>query len=143
MLVMGIDVRTTNEGGKAAKDISSLWGRFYREGIQEKIPYQKTGEVLGLYTEYERDHTKPYTLVAGCEVTLSDHVPKGLVAKHVPAAKYAVFQISGPFPDNLVKTWAWIWKSDLRRTYTGDFEVYPLGFDFETNPDILLYVAIS
>lgn len=143
MLVMGIDVRTTNEGGKAAKDISSLWGRFYRESTQAKIPNQKTGEVLGLYTEYEKDHTKPYTLVAGCEVTLSGKIPEGFVIKKVPAAKYAVFQIKGPFPANLVNTWAWIWQSELRRTYTGDFEIYPPGFHPETNPDTLLYVAIS
>ncbi len=143
MLVMGIEVRTTNEGGKAAADISSLWGRFYRENIQAMIPHQKTGEVVGLYTEYEKDHTKPYTLVAGCEVILSGSVPKGFVVKKVPAAKYAVFQIPGPFPSSLVDTWSWIWKSELRRTYTGDLEVYPPGFDHESNPELLLYVAIS
>lgn len=140
---MGIEIRTTNEGWQAARDIPPFWGRFYREGIQGFIPNQKTGEVLGLYCEYEKDHTKPYTLVAGCEVTVAGATPKGLVVKKLPAAKYAVFEISGKFPDKLMEVWQWIWAGNLRRTYTGDFELYPLGFDPENNSDLLLYVAIE
>ena len=143
MLVMGIETRTTNENAQAPKDIAPLWGRFYRENIQSQIPNQKTGEVLGLYCEYEKDHTKPYTLVAGCEVTLAGDTPPGFVLKHVPAAKYAVFEIHGKFPQAVLDVWQWLWQGNLRRTYTGDFEVYPLGFHPNENPDLLLYIAIS
>ncbi len=142
MQVMGIELRTTNENMQSAVDIAPFWGRFYRENIQSKIPNQKTGEVLGLYCEYEKDHTKPYTLLAGCEVTLVGDIPADLVVKRVPAAKYAVFEITGKFPDQLMKVWKWIWEGNLRRTYTGDFEIYQLGFDAGENTDIHLYVAI-
>ena len=143
MQVMGIEIRTTNENWQSGKDIPPFWGQFYREQIQAQIPNQKTGEVLGLYCEYEKDHTKPYTIVAGCEVTLVGEIPEGLVVKQIPAAKYAVFEISGKFPDQMMEVWQWIWEDHLRRTYTGDFELYPLGFEPESNSDLLLYVAIN
>lgn len=143
MQVMGLALRTTNEEMQSAKEIPLLWERFYNEGIQSEIPNQKTGEVLGLYCEYEKDHTKPYTLVAGCEVTLVGEVQEGLVLKKIPAAKYATFEISGNFPEQLMKVWMWIWEGNLKRSYTGDFEVYPPGFHPETNSDLLLYVAID
>ncbi|MBS0629100.1 MAG: effector binding domain-containing protein [Verrucomicrobia bacterium] len=143
MQIMGIDLRTTNENWQSARDLPPFWGKFYREQIQMQIPNQKTGEVLGLYCEYEKDHTKPYTLVAGCEVTVAGSLPKGLVIKHVPAARYAVFKISGKFPAQLMEVWQWIWKGNLKRTFVADFELYPLGFHPETNPDLLLYVGIK
>jgi len=143
MQVMGIEVRTTNEGWQAAHDIPPFWGRFYGDGVQWKIPNQKTGEVLGLYCEYEKDHTKPYTLVGGCEVTIVGSIPPGLVVKHIPAAKYAVFKISGKFPEKLMEVWQWIWQGNLRRTFVADFELYPLGFHPESNPDVLLYIGIK
>jgi predicted transcriptional regulator YdeE len=140
MQIMGIEMRTSNE--HSLKEITPFWEHFYRENIQALIPNQKTGEVLGLYCEYEKDHTQPYTLVAGCEVTLVGDIPKGLVVKKIPAAKYAVFEITGKFPEELLKAWQWIWEGHLQRTYAGDLEIYQLGFDGIENTDIHLYVAI-
>ncbi len=138
---MGVELRTSLQN--APTDIAPFWRDFYRDNIQEKIPNQKTGEVLGLYCEYESDHTGPYTLVAGCEVTLVGDVPNGFVVKHLPAAKYAVFEVSGEFPHKLMEAWEWIWEGHLKRTFAGDFEVYPLGFHPNDNPDLLLYIAID
>lgn len=143
MQVMGIALRTTNEDWQSAKDIPPFWGRFYYEEISKKIPNKKTGEVLGFYCEYEKDHTRPYTLVAGCEVTNVGEIPEGLVVKQAPASKYAVFKIKGPFPHKLMEAWQWIWEGHLNRTYTGDFELYPIDFHPETNPNLTLYIAIE
>lgn len=143
MQIMGISIRTTNENAKAAQDLPPFWGRFFSEQIQAQIPYQKTGEVIGLYCEYESDHTKPYTVVAGCEVTVAGDAAEGMVVKHLPESKYAVFEISGPFPQTLMDAWQWIWQSDLKRTYTGDFELYQIGFDAEENTDIHIYIAVE
>lgn len=143
MQVMGIQIRTTNEDWQVAEDLPPFWGRFWRENTPSKIPNQKTGEALGLYCEYEKDHTKPYTLVAGCEVTLVGEIPEGLVVKRVPASNYAVFRIKGEYPAALMKAWEWVWEGHLERTYTGDLEIYPPGFDPEENPEMLLYIAIK
>lgn len=140
---MGIALRTTNENMQMAEDLPPFWGRFWRENTPKKIPNKKSADVIGLYCEYEKDHTKPYTLIAGCEVTLAADIPEGMVLKQVPASRYAVFHIKGPFPDALMETWQWIWQGHLNRTFTGDLEVYPPGFDPVENPDTLLYIAIA
>lgn len=143
MLVMGVELRTTNENWEVAKVIGPFWGHFWRENLPSKIPHKKTNDVLGFYCEYEKDHTKPYTIVAGCEVTMADQVPKGFVVKKAPASKYALFTIKGKYPDALMQAWQWIWNSPLRRTYTGDFELYPAGWDFLNNTEMQLFIAIS
>jgi predicted transcriptional regulator YdeE len=143
MQIMGISTRTTNENAQSAKDLGALWERFFAEQMPSKIPYQKTGEVVGLYCDYESDHSGAYTGVAGFEVTVVGDVPEGMAVKHLPAAKYAVFEISGPFPEKLQEAWQWIWKSDLKRTYTGDFDLYQIGFDGDEHTDIHIYIAIE
>lgn len=140
MQIVGIEIRTSNKD--AINTIPPFWGRFYREKIQAQIPNQKTGEVLGLYCEYETDHTGPYTLVAGCEVTLAGYIPKGLVVKHIPAAKYAVFETSGKFPEKMMEVWEWVWQRHLKRTFVADFELYQIGFDAQSNTDVHVYIGI-
>ncbi len=36
--VIGISVRTTNANGQSAKDIETLWGKFWGAEIQKQIP---------------------------------------------------------------------------------------------------------
>jgi len=140
--VVGIGVRTTNKGGQAMQDIPPLWQRFYDESLSEKIPDRIDDEVLGLYSDYESDHTEPYTLIIGCRVNSFDSIPEDMVAKSVPSARYAVFTAQGKFPESLIKKWQDIWTSDLYRTYTGDFEVYGEQFGDPENSEVEVYVAI-
>jgi len=141
--VMGIELRTTNEKAQAVHDIPKFWARFYAEKIWEKVPYQKTDDFFGLYTDYEQEHYKEYSLTAGCEVTHVYDIPEGFVIKKIPASKYAVFEIKGDFPDTLLKIWSWIWQGGLDRRYTGDFELYPRDFHPGKNPDLKLYISIK
>lgn len=53
--IIGISVRTTNEGGQAAKDLGQLWQQFYVRGVQEQIPNKENGDVYAVYTNYESD----------------------------------------------------------------------------------------
>jgi predicted transcriptional regulator YdeE len=143
MLVVGVSVRTTNENWQVAEDLPPFWGTFWRENIPDQIQNKTNGDVLGLYCEYEKDHTKAYSFVAGCEVNMVYDLPERMILKRVPAAKYAVFRIQGLFPAALMEVWNWIWEGHLDRTYTGDFEVYPVEFSSPENTDMLLYVAIK
>ncbi|WP_119459688.1 GyrI-like domain-containing protein [Rhodospirillaceae bacterium SYSU D60014] len=119
--IVGIAARTSNsEGGR----IAALWQRFYAEGIQQRIPDRLSDDVYSLYTDYESDHTGPFTLVIGCAVSKAEALPDGLVAKAVPAAKYAVIDATGPQPDTVMQQWQAIWASDLPRSYSGDFDLY-------------------
>ncbi|MEN9327795.1 MAG: hypothetical protein RI947_603 [Candidatus Parcubacteria bacterium] len=122
--IVGITIRTTNEHDTAMKDIGVLWNKFYFDNIMEEIPQKVNEEIISLYTDYEKDFTKPYSVILGHKVNNNNFVPDGMASKTVPAAKYAVFHVEGQLPQELIKVWKWIWKSDLERTYTGDFEVY-------------------
>lgn len=122
MHVMGISCRTTNR--EAHQNIPQLWGRIQNEPILENIPNKVSNEIIALYCEYESDHTQAYTLIVGCEVSHIDQIPQGMVAKTVPAAIYSVFPVQGESPKEIFETWQTVWKSDLKRAYTYDMEVY-------------------
>ena len=66
--LIGISLRTTNENGKAAKEIGELWEKFLNENISDAIPNKVDNTVYSLYTDYEGDYTKPYTAILGCPV---------------------------------------------------------------------------
>ena len=142
--VVGISVRTTNEDNQAAKDIGETWKEFHTSGVFDQIPNKNGTDIVGLYTNYEKDHTKPYTFIAGFFVSsVPDIMPPGLAQAHLPKSKYALFHIDGPFPQALQDAWEYVWESDLKRTYTGDCEIYKEDFHPVDNPKIDLYIAIE
>ena len=86
--IIGISVRTTNEGGQAATDIPALWNRFMSEGIADRIQNKIDQSIYCIYTDYEKDHTKPYTTLIGCSVDQLDNTPAGMVGKNFSGGKY-------------------------------------------------------
>jgi predicted transcriptional regulator YdeE len=70
-------LRTTNENNQAAQDIPVLWEKLMNEGIVNAIPNKIDTTIYSLYTDYEKDHTKPYTTILGCKVENIDHIPEG------------------------------------------------------------------
>lgn len=133
--IVGIAVRTANFDGSAQKDIPAIFNRFFEEQILSKIPNKSGTDFICLYTDYEGDYTAPYTCLVGCEVSSLDVIPEGMVAKELPAANYAVFSSK---PEEILKTWQHIWKSDLDRAYIGDFQVYS-----QDSPEVKVYVGLK
>jgi predicted transcriptional regulator YdeE len=131
-IAAGIEVRTTNreEMSPATAKIPGLWRRFYQERLLEKIPSKKpTGMPMGVYSKYKTDHTGPYYLLAGTEVSSLDELPGGMTGVTISGGKYLVFTAQGPMPKILIETWMTIWdyfsKSSIyKRAYTTDFELY-------------------
>ncbi|MEG0929116.1 GyrI-like domain-containing protein [Chryseobacterium sp.] len=141
--VIGIAVRTTNENNQAAKDIPVLWEKLMKENIVENIPNKLDNAVYSIYTDYEKDHTKPYTTILGCKVASLDHIPEGMVGKSFDGGDYVKFTPKGNLSENLViNEWIKIWNMDLGRTFTADFEVYGEKAinPAETEVDILIAV---
>jgi len=139
--VIGIPLRTSNE--KAADEIGAHWQKFYTSDILAKIPDKKNGAVVALYTDYESDHTKPYTLILGAMINNNGSaVPETMVIKKVPTAKYAVFPVTGEMPAAIFETWGQIWNVGLERTYTGDFELYDPRPNNPEQMQIEIYIAI-
>ncbi len=142
-LFIGLELRTSNE--EMPSQVNAHWGRFYSEFLH-KIPNRVDGSVLALYTDYEGDYTKPFSYIVGCEVSSLDEIPEGMVGRVIPQSEYALFTTDGPFPKCMIDTWQKIWhaeKSDIRRTYTNDFELYGPDFDPGKNPKVAIYIAVK
>ena len=122
--------------------IPALWDRFFREGITEKIPNKVADEPYGVYFDYEGDHEKPYTMMAGCLVTSLAEIPEGLTGHTAKATTYAHIEVIGAFPSALVQAWQEVWKSDLPRAFATDFEHYSPLFN-RTPPRVDLYLSLK
>lgn len=123
--VIGIAVRTTNENEQAGTDIPALWGRFINEAVLDRIPDKMDNAVLSVYTDYESDHTRPYTTILGCRVASLDDIPEGMVGKSFDGGNYVKLSAKGDLMKGLViNKWTEIWAMDLNRTFTADFEIY-------------------
>jgi len=120
--VAGIAVRTTNQNGRALKDIGDLWSTFMSENIQTKIPAKYADDVYCVYTDYETDHTGWYTAVLGCRVTEAGH--NGMFVALVPSGNYRQYKPEGKLPDNIGEAWMQIWSESDARSYVADYDLY-------------------
>mgnify|MGYP003390128947 CR=1 FL=1 len=142
--IIGISIRTTNENQQAASDITALWNKFMTEGILEQIPNKTDQMIYCVYTDYEKDHTKPYTTILGCKVESLDSIPEGMVGKRIDTANYELFTPKGNLMQGLVyNEWLKIWDLNLPRAFTSDFEVYgPKAQNFE-NAEVDIFIAVK
>jgi predicted transcriptional regulator YdeE len=141
--VIGISVRTTNENGQAAQDIPALWQKFMLEESIHKIPNKIDDTIYCIYTDYEKDHTKPYTTILGCKVENLNNIPEGMIGKTFAEALYAKRSPKGNLLKGLVyNEWLQIWNSDLNRTFTADFEVYGEKSQDMENAEVDIFVGI-
>ena len=143
MIIVGISCRTSNAPEDGPQDIPQLWGRFYNEDIMNKIPNKASQEVIALYCDYEGDYTKPYSIVIGCPVNSLEAVPQGMVAKRIPSGSFAVFRAVGEYPASLIETWGKIWQTELKRSYTGDYEFYGDKFISGSPKEVEVLIAIE
>ncbi|MGW9684136.1 GyrI-like domain-containing protein [Flagellimonas sp. 2504JD1-5] len=123
--IVGLSIRTSNDPGKADKEIPQLWEKFMADNTVARIPNKVDETIYAIYTDYEGDHTRPYTMVIGCNVFNLDNIPDDLTVKMVPPANYTKFTAKGDLTkDAVINTWMDIWNTDLKRTYTTDMEIY-------------------
>jgi predicted transcriptional regulator YdeE len=129
--VVGIAARTSNAKEMTGDGvIGKQWARLMQENFVSKIPNKADAAIVAVYTDYASDHDGEYTFLLGARVTSDKDVPAGMVAKKVPAGKYAVFTSEkGPAPQVVPALWMKI--NSLQKTavggdrsYRADFEVY-------------------
>ena len=93
--VVGISIRTSNAKEMSGNGvIAQQWDRFMKEGLLGKIPNKVDPNILAVYIDYESGANGAYTFMIGARVSSAEDVPLGMVARKVPAGRYAVF-ISG------------------------------------------------
>ncbi len=142
--IIGISIRTTNENGQASKEIAELWGKFMSESILEKIPNKVDNEIYSLYTNYESDHTKPYTAILGCKVENLDDIPNGMVGKSFSGGTYTKITAKGDLMQGLVvNQWSKIFEMELDRTFDTDFEIFGEKAQNPSDAEVYFYVGIK
>lgn len=134
--VVGVSAITSNDDPKMSEVIGGLWGKFYQGGLSTSIKNKLNEYSIGLYSDYSRD---VYCVTVGNEVSKAEN--KELSVKIIPAGKYAKFSVHGHMVTAVANAWSEIWKMDLCRSFTGDFEEY-LNSDWE-NGDINIYIALK
>ncbi|WP_026968716.1 GyrI-like domain-containing protein [Algoriphagus terrigena] len=116
--------KTTNEGGQSGIDCGSLWQKFEKEEILQRIPDKLSSEIFAVYFEYEGDYTRPFSYFVGCRVSDDAVVPAEMESLLVPAGKYIQLQAKGVMPGCVADAWRGIWNSTIDRAYAFDYEKY-------------------
>ena len=142
--VIGIAVRTTNENGQSGHDIPALWSRFLSEGIFDKIPNKIDQTIFCIYTDYEKDYTRPYTTILGCKVANLEIIPDGMVGKTFETGNYTQRTAKGSILQGVVfEEWVKIWQSDIPRAYTADFEMYGEKAQNPEDAEVDILIAVQ
>jgi len=148
--VIGIYARTSNAKEMTADGvIGKLWVHFGQDGVLGKIPNKADQNTVVVYTDYTSDKNGEYTFLLGAKVTSDANVPAGMVAKKVPAGRYAVFTTEkGPGQKVVPETWMKINslpRSEIGgdRVYRADFEIYDQHATDPQNLQADIYVGIK
>lgn len=142
-IITGVAIKTTNQDGKSITDIGKQWQKLFEKGIYSRIENKVNNKTIGLYTEYEGDYTKPYMFIAGAEVSKETESDEEIVNLVIPKGKYAKFVIIGDVQNSVGQAWGEIWKSNLKRKYTYDFEEYQNNSEDMQKQEIHIYIAIE
>jgi predicted transcriptional regulator YdeE len=142
--VIGIEARTSNAKEMTAEGvIGKQWARFTKDGLLARIPNKIDSAIVALYTDYESDKDGAYTFVLGARVSSAASVPPGMVARKVPAGRYAEFTSErGPAERVVYETWKRIWAAPLDRAYKTDFELYDERAAAPRNTQMSIYVGV-
>ncbi len=140
--VVGLKARTNNSSPEMGSVIGGLWNNFYNNGVYSSIQNKTTQKALGIYTNYSSDCNSDYDVIVGCEVSRVEGMTENVIETSIPAGNYAKFVVVGDMQKAVAEAWSEIWKMDLDRSYTADFEEYQddcMG----DNATIHIYVALK
>lgn len=122
MRVVGISKIVSNANPEG---IAALWQRFYADAISEQIHHKTSGSVIAVYTRYQGDHTQPYTVLIGHEVTGRDPLDSSALDEvEIHTASHTKFAVAGKMPDVVIQQWMDIWNSGRKRAYVADYDIY-------------------
>lgn len=147
--VVGIAVRTSNSAEAQGKGvIQNLWQRFFVEQIAAQIPNKIDNDIIALYCDYDSDSTGEYTLLIGVHVASADHIPAGMVHKHVAQEKRTTFVTeTGVMGKVVFDAWQKIWTQEangnLNRAYGVDYELYTERCQDPNNAQVEIHIGIK
>jgi predicted transcriptional regulator YdeE len=121
LTVLGLHTRASNA---EPQKIGALWRSFHAAGEAKGIEARTRDTVYCIYTEYDGDFSRPYSVVIGCEVPPDAAVPLGFKKVVLGPGRFAVYAAEGELPQAVFGTWAEIWQTPLARRYEADFDRY-------------------
>lgn len=123
-----------SQDSTAAQVIGPLWEAFCARAneIADRIGREMYGVIYDRPAA-ERQHPDELQYIAGVQVGAVATLPPGMIARHVPAATYAVFVHRGPI-EGLVSTLReiyreWLPQSGFQHAGIADIELYDSRFD--------------
>lgn len=143
--VIGKSIRTTNENGQSAKDIEALWGKFWGEEIQKRIPNKVSEDIYAVYTNYETDFTGPYTAIIGFSVSSLETIPDNFTGLTIETATYQKFVSKGKMPEAVFNTWLEIWANknlNQVRAYQADFTVHGKKYHDGDKAEVETFISV-
>ncbi|UZR99444.1 GyrI-like domain-containing protein [Chondrinema litorale] len=142
--VVGLAVRSTNENNQIAQDITELWNVFLSENVMAQIPGKISEDIYCIYTEYESDYTKPYTVLLGCNVESLKNIPKKFKSITIENGPFKKFVAKGNVQQGSVwEEWTKIWNTDLDRAYVADFEVYGKKAQNPEDAEVDIFIGVK
>jgi predicted transcriptional regulator YdeE len=149
--VIGIQARTSNAKEMTGEGaIPKQWGRFFKEGIADKIPNKVDSTIYAVYTGYARDRNGEYDFIVGMKVSGVSDIPPGMVATKVPGGTYAaVTSAKGPVAQVVPQAWQQVWSLDDHkqlggaRAYKADFELYDQRSQNPQDSQVDLYLGLK
>lgn len=140
-VTVGITARTNNMSPDMGMIIGGLWGKFYEGGIYGQIKDKSSEKSLGIYSDYEDNEMGDYNITVACQVESTEKLPEGTVIKVIPAGRYARFVVKGRMQSAVAEFWQKLWKMELDRAFTSDFEEYQN--DDPQNTEVHIYIALK
>lgn len=105
---------------RASNNKPHLFAETWQAFLQD---YEADNHVLyAVYSRYESDFTGDFDFSVAGEKTAD-----GLSEVEIPAGRYHVFDTGLFDPMQICTAWEEIWKSNRKRSYKTDFEVYKKG----------------
>lgn len=147
--IIGIKTRTCNaDEMKGAQKIANLWGQFYDDGFEARIPHRLDNDIVAVYHDFESDVDGKYSLIVGARVVPGTKAPAGFEILNVPAQEYVRFTSDkGQIPGIIFKVWQNIWglakAGAFKRKYSYDVEIYGEDAIDQTNAQINVYVSVK
>ena len=126
---VGVRREFSLENEENLKGISLMWQEVHRDGTNDRLAQLNNGKIegiLGICVSLDGRQAIDYWIAAAYE----GDVPEGLDRLTIPASKWGVFEVRGPMPDAMQKTWKqifseWFPSSGYEPAGTPELEVYP------------------
>jgi len=122
--VVGVSIRTTNKDDKSERDIRKLRMEFLLNNVADNIHNRISDDIYCIYIDFDNGEEGEYTAILGYKVYDTNDDTGEYAYGKVAGGKYYKFVSEGEVPQCGRPTWEYIWKSDIKRKYLTDFDVY-------------------